>query len=414
MSKYKIVWFLTIQRSGSGSYQRIRKLMEDFGLLFESSVVECTFTRIPLSVSDIVRLFKLKPMQSRHKQYVFPLLLPGARFGFIRAINRFTLKFCGRICGLFIQPDVVIGEYASMWPSVSTCAMYRRNVVKWIDIHGAQPEEAIYTHPHFKNIKKTVDDMRRAEENTIAGADILTVQSDVMSVHLSNIHKRKVSAISYQCGVDTGLFVSDPEVRKHMRGQLRYLTDDCVFVYAGGTAKWQLLPQTLRLIAALYAMDTRCKGLILTPSNHTQVLKLAESCGLAECAFRLLSAEHYDMPKFLAASDIGILLRVDSVVNRVACPTKLGEYLACGLPIIAGPAAHSWSWLKSPVICHIVENLDRIDEHATAVLSFAQNVLVNKIAIHDICRNISIQKLSRNRDRVELENKVLPLIYKKI
>ena len=40
------------------------------------------------------------------------------------------------------------------------------------------------------------------------------------------------------------------------------------------------------------------------------------------------------MSEFLNASDIGIILRENNLVNNVSSPMKIGEYLCCGLPLI--------------------------------------------------------------------------------
>ena len=406
----KVAWFIFFQDPSSGSYQRIRKLMEDVDSLIDATFMECVLARIPLSIGDILRIVKSKPILKRHKRLVFPVLLPGGRFGMVRTINRFTQACCGHIVGFMHRPHLVIGEYASVWPSVEPCARYRENAVSWIDIHGAEPEETEYTHPELKNIHSIIDDMRRTEKQAIDGADILTVQSDVMTTHLASIHGIQVTATSYQCGVDTSLFVSDPELRQYTRKQLGYLPEDCVLVYAGGTAKWQLLPQTFSLIASLHAMDQRCKGLILTCGNHDQIREFAKASGLENSAFRLMSAAHHEVSKFLSAADIGILLRVDNVVNRVACPTKLGEYLACGLPVIAGPVAWHWPWFTTAGIFHIVKNVDNIEGQATETLSFVHNALAKRSLLCNLCRQVAESRLSRTRDRVELKQHVIPVI----
>jgi len=48
----------------------------------------------------------------------------------------------------------------------------------------------------------------------------------------------------------------------------------------------------------------------------------------------ILSVKHQDVPKYLMASDVGLLLREDHLVNNVASPIKFAEYIRCGLPVI--------------------------------------------------------------------------------
>jgi glycosyltransferase involved in cell wall biosynthesis len=43
------------------------------------------------------------------------------------------------------------------------------------------------------------------------------------------------------------------------------------------------------------------------------------------------------VPEYLAAGDLGLLLRDPHPVNRVASPVKFAEYLAAGLPVLVSP-----------------------------------------------------------------------------
>ena len=44
--------------------------------------------------------------------------------------------------------------------------------------------------------------------------------------------------------------------------------------------------------------------------------------------------KHEEVTNFLLACDWGILIREQSVTNKVASPTKFAEYLSAGLPVI--------------------------------------------------------------------------------
>lgn len=104
-------------------------------------------------------------------------------------------------------------------------------------------------------------------------------------------------------------------------------------LYSGGTQEWQ---------------------------NLEAMLALAESAG-GEIAFRFLSHDHVlirrriedlamthppsvgycskaELPAAYRAADFGLVLRDESPVNRVSCPTKLVEYLLFGLiPVVRSP-----------------------------------------------------------------------------
>lgn len=48
----------------------------------------------------------------------------------------------------------------------------------------------------------------------------------------------------------------------------------------------------------------------------------------------MLEARHDEVPLYLQEAHAGLLLRREDPVNQVASPTKFGEYLAAGLPVL--------------------------------------------------------------------------------
>jgi glycosyltransferase involved in cell wall biosynthesis len=50
--------------------------------------------------------------------------------------------------------------------------------------------------------------------------------------------------------------------------------------------------------------------------------------------FNVLQIPHREVPGYLCAGDVGVLLREDILTNHVAAPIKFSEYMCCGLPCI--------------------------------------------------------------------------------
>jgi hypothetical protein len=80
--------------------------------------------------------------------------------------------------------------------------------------------------------------------------------------------------------------------------------------------------------------------ILLTPSPNEFLDGLVRR-RLYPSAPRLVvrSAGSDDISRFYFTSDFGLLLREDLLVNRVACPTKLVEYLRFGvIPVMESPS----------------------------------------------------------------------------
>ena len=65
---------------------------------------------------------------------------------------------------------------------------------------------------------------------------------------------------------------------------------------------------------------------------------------------------HQEVPIVLSACDMGILIREDSVTNRVASPTKFAEYLSAGLQVIITNNIGDYSDFVKVHQCGIIAN----------------------------------------------------------
>lgn len=106
-----------------------------------------------------------------------------------------------------------------------------------------------------------------------------------------------------------------------------------LLIYAGGAQAWQnvdLMLDSFSLVADRYRLR------ILTGDRELFQEKL-KNRGLEE-KVELLTVPKQEVYRHYAAAQFGFVLRDDLVVNRVACPTKLVEYLSAGLvPIVLQP-----------------------------------------------------------------------------
>ncbi|MBI5570924.1 MAG: glycosyltransferase family 4 protein [Desulfomonile tiedjei] len=106
-----------------------------------------------------------------------------------------------------------------------------------------------------------------------------------------------------------------------------------VFVYAGSIASWYLPEEMLRLFARARARLPRARFLILTRQRRETEKELA-SWKFPEGAVTLLSVPHDQVPSRLAQAHAGLALYKPGQSRTGTCPTKIGEYLAMGLPVV--------------------------------------------------------------------------------
>ena len=77
--------------------------------------------------------------------------------------------------------------------------------------------------------------------------------------------------------------------------------------------------------------------LILTHSDPSAVKTLLADAAAPEGRCTFLQVSHREVPKHLASGSFGVLLLQGNRSLRGACPTKVAEYLAAGLPVVSSP-----------------------------------------------------------------------------
>lgn len=207
------------------------------------------------------------------------------------------------------------------------------------DARGVEPEEYLYSlYLQSSNSRKDLTKkkreifrkLKRREEHVIRYADGVLCVSSELKKHLLktyNIQEKRVNIVP--CGIDETVYFLNEKIRDLVRKEMG-LRNKLVFIYSGSMHPRQMARAMLKFFKEFYRLDKEAFFLILT-SEVEKVEKLLQYELVSQENYRALSVEHSKVPLYLNAADIGILLRENNIVNRVACPTKFAEYIACGL-----------------------------------------------------------------------------------
>ena len=112
-------------------------------------------------------------------------------------------------------------------------------------------------------------------------------------------------------------FKFDESERIRIRKNLEIKDDETLLIFtSGGTANWQNNEMILKLA------DKGVKVLNLSKRevNYKNVITKF--------------VPYEEVPSYLSAADIAFIWRDKSIVNKVASPVKVSEYIACGLPVV--------------------------------------------------------------------------------
>lgn len=137
------------------------------------------------------------------------------------------------------------------------------------------------------------------------------------------------------CSADFDLFKRiTPECKARSREQLGISAGSLVISYLGSVGMWYMLGEMLELFTCIKKKYPMAVFLFITPEPAEAILKPARTLGLQEKDFVIRFASRKEVPGIAAASDINLFFIKPSYSKIASSPTKLGEVLAMGLPVI--------------------------------------------------------------------------------
>jgi glycosyltransferase involved in cell wall biosynthesis len=131
--------------------------------------------------------------------------------------------------------------------------------------------------------------------------------------------------------VDTSQFKFSESLRQLYRDRLG-ASNRTVLVYSGGGAAWQKLEGIISLFVNLKKNVDSLFMLFLT--QEPGIIKKIIKDQIQPRDVKIIRAPHGEVPGYLCAADVGILLRDNILTNNVASPIKFSEYMCSGLPCI--------------------------------------------------------------------------------
>lgn len=190
------------------------------------------------------------------------------------------------------------------------------------DLHGAVPEELAHQGKrwltHFFGLVERVV-LRRS-------APVIYVTS-AMKCHFQKKYQRPPTAADRTIAILPRL----SDVRGQRMNVLNSMRDASAVIYAGGLQAWQNV--SMMLDAAAAAPQLR---FVFLSGEGPALQRLADSACVVN--YTSASVPPHQVPDHYLTCTYGFVLRDPMLVNQVACPTKLVEYLYWGvIPIVLTP-----------------------------------------------------------------------------
>ena len=242
---------------------------------------------------------------------------PGRGSNFIDILERISYLQSGAY-------DVVYAfEYHPnvSWP-VYLALKGRRLLSDWCDLYAGAANVF-----HGSKIMHRWDAVREAKIRL--KADLVTVISDFLGKRAEGLGLPKEKIILIREGVDTNYM--RPFEKNAVRAKLGLPQDALLLTTLQDGAAF---PPLVECVSQL-RKDFAKVALYFVGRPKPEQKLLAEKAGLKENETFYCTGfcSDEDLPRYLSAGDVAVLPMVDSLANRSRFPHKIGDYLACGLPV---------------------------------------------------------------------------------
>ena len=220
-------------------------------------------------------------------------------------------------------------------PSVLALFVKRVRKARFIfDMRGFWPEEKVQAG-HWRSGSRVHGIAKRWERRFFESADAIVSLTRAGVASFPSLGYRIPENIPIEviptC-TDLDRFAPGPRDGALAR---RLGLEGCPVIGTTGTlSNWYLRDETLRAMSAVAARLPRAKVLLVTREDHARLQADAGRAGIAADRLVLTHADFAAMPDHVRLIDLGVFFIAPTPSKRGSAATKLGEFLATGVPVL--------------------------------------------------------------------------------
>lgn len=194
--------------------------------------------------------------------------------------------------------------------------------------HGVNPEEAAMSGSASARVKM----LEELEWDILKSVDFANYVSNAMEAH----YLAKYGLLRPSCIVPSALRKEALRVNINNRRILSLPKGRPTLGYCGTLVAWQCKDEMFTLFGEIHKRHKDVFFPILTQKPyHDEVNRLMAEHGIGRKDYLVQEVSFDDVSAAVSQFNAGVMLRKWSPVNRVASPTKFGEMIAAGVPIVA-------------------------------------------------------------------------------
>ncbi len=147
--------------------------------------------------------------------------------------------------------------------------------------------------------------------------------------------------------------------QQELRSALQIDNSRQVLSYLGSLGGWYMTNEMLDFFKVLKEKIPAAIFLFITHDKKEEILKIATAKGIAPEDIRVQPAGRSEVPLFLSISDWSIFFIKDLYSKKASSPTKQGEIMAMGIPIICNDIGDTGLIVKESGVGVVIDKFDQ-------------------------------------------------------
>lgn len=171
------------------------------------------------------------------------------------------------------------------------------------------------------------------------------------------------------------------EEKEQLKKELKINDDDFVISYVGSFGTWYMFSEMMDFVSVLMQKRAHVKFLILTPDDRQQIITAAAKYGIKEDNLVIKRVSREQMPLHIALSDISIFFIQPVFSKKASSPTKMGELLGMGIPLIVNAGVGDVDEIVADTHCGIVVKEFNHENYAKAIDQIDALLTMDKVLL---------------------------------
>lgn len=160
----------------------------------------------------------------------------------------------------------------------------------------------------------------------------------------------------------------DIRERDQLMQRLHIAATDLVISYVGSLGTWYMLPQMMQMVSMLMRKRPETKFLLITPDSREKVMEWAAQYGIPDSRVIVEFSPRELMPTYISLSHISLFFIQPVFSKKASSPTKMGELLSMGVPLIVNAGVGDVDDIVNNTHCGYVVKEFTAEEYERAIL----------------------------------------------